>query len=74
MSVLAHCYHPPPHLYRYRCEHGCLRRGFRDLRVWNDVEADCSILNTTPGEVLTGRESSEMTRLGKLVTQHHKGA
>ena len=54
-------------------EHGCLRRGFRDLRVWNDVEADCSILNTTPGEVLTGRESSEMTRLGKLVTQHHKG-
>ena len=54
-------------------EHGCLRKGFRDLRVWNDKEADCSILNTTPGEPLAGKEGSEMSRLTKLVKQHHKG-
>lgn len=52
--------------------YGCLRRGFRDLRLWSGIEADCSIRNTTPGE-LTGKEGSEMERLAKLVQQHSKG-
>ena len=51
---------------------GCLRRGFRDLRLWSGVEADCSIRNTTPG-IPVGREGSEMDHLAKLVQQHHKG-
>lgn len=54
-------------------KHGCLRRGFHDLRVWTGVEADCSIRNTTPGEALAGSEGSEMKRLAKLVKQHRKG-
>ena len=54
-------------------KHGCLRRGFHDLRVWTGVEADCSIKNTTPGEAMAGSEGSEMKRLAKLVKQHRKG-
>ena len=52
--------------------YGCYRRGFKDLRVWPGKEADCSVHNTTPGEVKT-REGSEMSHLSKLVQQHCKG-
>lgn len=53
--------------------HGCLRRGIRDLRVWSGVEADGSLHNTTPGEMDTNEGGSEMMRLQKLVKKHRKG-
>ena len=52
--------------------HSCLRRGFRDLRLWPETEADCSLQDSTPG-LPVGREGSEMDRLAKLVQQHRKG-
>lgn len=52
--------------------HGCLRRGFHDLRVWPGIEADCSIKNSTPGEMAKSG-GSEMEKLSKLVKQHRKG-
>lgn len=52
--------------------YGCLRRGFKDLRVWSGVAADASYHNATPGEE-DGREGSEMERLSQLVQQHRKG-
>ena len=52
--------------------YGCYRRGFRDLRVWPGREADCSVHNTTPGEI-KAKEGSEMGQLSKLVQQHRKG-
>ena len=55
--------------------HGCLRGGFRDLRVWSGIEADCSFRNSTPGVKSDTHESqsSEMERLASLVQQHRKG-
>ncbi|XP_019862704.1 PREDICTED: phosphatidylinositol 3-kinase catalytic subunit type 3-like [Amphimedon queenslandica] len=52
--------------------HSCLRRGFRDLRLWPETEADCSLQDSTPG-LPVGQEGSEMDRLAKLVQQHRKG-
>lgn len=54
-------------------QHGCLRRGIHDLRVWPDVEADGSVCNCTPGEGDGKEEHSEMMRLSKLVQKHRKG-
>ena len=53
-------------------EHGCLRQGIHDLKVWPDVEADGSLQNCIPGE--GGEEGdSEMMRLSQLVQKHRKG-
>lgn len=56
-------------------EHGCLRRGIHDLKVWPDVEADGGVPSSTPGEgdQSTERGHSEMLRLSKLVQKHRKG-
>lgn len=58
-------------------EHGCLRRGIHDLKVWPDIDADGTLFNSTPGEGEGGAEGraghSEMMRLSKLVQKHRKG-
>lgn len=53
--------------------YGCFRRGFKDLKVWPGKEADCSIRNSTPGELKSTNEGAKMGLLSKLVQQHRKG-
>lgn len=54
-------------------KHSCLRRGIHDLRVWQGVEGDGSLSDTTPGEAGTREGRSDMMRLSKLVKKHRKG-
>ncbi|CAD1474675.1 unnamed protein product, partial [Heterotrigona itama] len=53
-------------------KHGVFRQGMLDLRVWPGVEADGSVLSSTPGKTKDhGKE--QMQRLAKLVKKHRNG-
>lgn len=53
-------------------KHGVFRQGMLDLRVWPGIEADGSVLSSTPGKTKDhGKE--QMQRLAKLVKKHRNG-
>lgn len=44
------------------------RQGMHDLKVWPNVEADPSVMSTTPGK--TKDSNDQMSRLAKVCTQY----